>query len=581
MLLVRRGVVWAVEKSKGVRRALTAEDRYLNLPVKTGVPSRYVKMVVDGKVLREFKIRLAEGGADWWAFMDLAPLKGKSVTLEVEGLPGDSKALEAITQSDQIVGQGTLYHEALRPQFHFSTRRGWQNDPNGLVFYDGEYHLFYQHDPYEEQNVTNLHWGHAVSKDLVHWTELPEAIYPEGKGGIASGSAVVDRDNTAGFQAGAEKPLVAIFTNVHVADKDQYDLSQCLAFSNDRGRTWTKYKHNPVLPSITKNNRDPKVFWYAPEKKWVMALFLDQADYSAHPDIPPEKLLKMFADKSSFGLFSSKDLKTWEKMSEFKIPSEAECPDFFEIAVDGNPKNTRWITFGASGRYMIGTFDGKTFTRESGPHVLHRGNCFYAAQTFNNAPAADGRRILIPWGGNNDAPTTPLFKGMPFNQMMGLPVELTLRSTEDAGLQLFVVPVKELESLRTSTRTIKPQPLTAGPNPLAAMRGELIELRADITVGRAMRIVFTLRGVPVTYDVQANELSCSGEKAVLKAEGGKIRLRILVDRTSIDIFGNDGRLYMPMAVDIDANDTSLWLSAVGRGAFVNALDVAQLESIWM
>ena len=580
MLSVRREVALAAGEPKREMRTLMAEGRYLNLPVKTGGAKRQVKMMVDGKVLREFNIRLAEGDADWWAFTDLAPLKGKVVTLVAEDLPENSRALAAITQSDQFVGQDTVYHETLRPQLHFSTRRGWQNDPNGLVFYDGEYHMFYQHDPYDEQNAGNLHWGHAVSKDLVHWTELPDALYPEGIYGIFSGSAVVDRDNTAGFQTGSEKPIIAVFTYARSTGKAQYELIQGIAFSNDRGRTWAKYKNNPVLPNVTKNNRDPKVIWYAPEEKWVMVLFLDQADYSKHPDIPPAKLLKFFANRSSYGLFSSRDLKTWEKMSEIKIQGEAECPEFFEIAVDGNATNTRWITYGASGRYLIGTFDGKTFTHESGPHVIHSGNCFYASQTFNNIPATDGRRILIPWGGNNETPTTPLYKGMPFNQMMGIPMELTLRTTADAGLRLFVVPAKELESLRTTTWTIEPQPIAIGENPLAPINGELFDLTAVIAVGGATKVVFTLRGVPVSYDVEAQELSCNGKSALLKAEGGKIRLRMLVDRTSIDIFGNDGRLYMPMGVVIDTTNTSLRLRAEGTGAFINSLDVSELKSIW-
>jgi sucrose-6-phosphate hydrolase SacC (GH32 family) len=570
----------AAGEPKGVTRTFTAEGRYLNLPVKTGGAMRHVKMLVDGKVLREFDIRLAEGDADWWAFTDLAPLKGKVVTLVVVDLPENSRALAAITQSDQIVGQDTVYHEALRPQFHFSTRRGWQNDPNGLVFYDGEYHMFYQHDPYDEQNAGNLHWGHAVSKDLVHWTELPDAIYPEGRCVVCSGSAVVDRGNTAGFQTGAEQPIVTIFTYLRSTGRGQYDLIQGIAHSNDRGRTWTRYNANPVLSDITKYNRDPKVVWYAPEKKWVMVLFLDQADYSKHPDIPPDKLLKLFADKSSFGLFSSRNLKTWEKLSEIKIQGEAECPEFFEIAVDGNAGNMRWITYGASGRYLIGTFDGKTFTRESGPHDIHCGNCFYASQTFNNIPAIDGRRVLIPWGRDNEAPTTPLYKGMPFNQMMGIPVELTLRTTTDDGLRLFAVPAKELESLRITTRNIEPQPIMAGENPLAAINGELFDLTAVITVGGASKVVLTLRGVPVAYDVKAQKLSCNGKTAFLKTEGGKIHLRMLVDRTSIDIFGNNGRLYMPMGVAIDPRNRSLQLRVEGSDAFINTLDISELKSIW-
>jgi sucrose-6-phosphate hydrolase SacC (GH32 family) len=572
----------AADETRVVTRTITAECRYLNLPVNASEAKRHLKMMVDGQIVREFNISLAEGNVQWWAFADLAPLMGKAVIIEAEDLPGSIKALATITQSDQIIGHDALYHEAVRPQFHFSTRRGWQSDPNGLVFYGGEYHLFYQHDPYDVQSPAAMHWGHAVSKDLVHWTELPDAIYPEEgyEDGIWSGSAVVDSNNVAGFQTGAEKPIITIFTYIPSAGKAQQKFIQGIAFSNDRGRTWTKYNKNPVLPNVTKYNRDPKVIWYAPEQKWVMALFLDQTDDSKYPDLPPMELLKRFADRSSFGLFSSRDLKTWAKMSEFKIQGETECPEFFEISVDGNTENTRWIAQGASGRYLIGSFDGKSFMRESGPHMIHSGDCFYASQTFNNLPVSDGRRILIPWAGGDDSPATALYKGMPFNQMMGVPLELTLRTTADAGLRLFVVPVKELESLRTTTWNIKPQPIKAGENPLAIINVELFDLAADIAVGDTTEIVFNLRGVPVTYDVKAQELSCNGKKTHLRADSGKIRLRMLVDRTSIDIFGSDGRLYMPIGVAIDATNTSLRLHVEGNGAFISALDVSELKSIW-
>ncbi|HWQ91869.1 MAG TPA: glycoside hydrolase family 32 protein, partial [Clostridia bacterium] len=296
--------------------------------------------------------------------------------------------------------------EPLRPQFHFTSRRGWLNDPNGLVFYKGEYHLFYQHNPYG-WGWGNMHWGHAVSPDLVHWKELPIALYPDEHGTMFSGSAVVDWNNTAGFQSGSEKPLVAMFT---AAGKP---FTQGLAFSNDRGRTWTKYENNPVLPHIVAENRDPKVIWHAPEQKWVMALYLDESDYA---------------------LFASKDLKRWEKLSDVRIPGDSECPEFFEMPVEGREGETRWVFYGASGRHLVGKFDGTTFKPEGGPQELQRGNCWYASQTYSDIPARDGRRILIPWG-RMTAREVPFHQGMPFNQMMGLPVELTLRNTDD-GLRL-------------------------------------------------------------------------------------------------------------------------------------------------
>ena len=421
------------------------------------------------------------------------------------------------------------------------------------MFYKGEYHLFYQHNPYG-WSWGNMHWGHAVSPDLVHWQELPVALYPDELGAMFSGSAVVDWQNTAGFEKGPEKTMVCIYTAAgeFVLGRPKHQSSQCIAFSNDRGRTWTKYDRNPVLPHVAAGNRDPKVIWCAPEKKWVMALFIDGSDYA---------------------LFSSKDLKQWERMSDVKVPGTGECPEFFQIPLDGNTKDTRWIFYGGHGLYLVGRFDGRTFTPESGPHPLHHGNCWYASQTYTDIPPEDGRRILIPWGQEMWMP------GMPFNQMMGLPVELTLRTTEE-GPRLFATPAREYDSLRTNTHTIAPQPLKPGANPLAGVKAELLDLTVELDCGTAAEIGFVLRGVTVGYNVAKQEISCNGMTAPLKPVNGRIRLRMLVDRTSIDIFGNDGRLYMTIGVIIPGDNRSLELYAKGGDAKIHALAVHELQSAW-
>jgi fructan beta-fructosidase len=532
--------------TREMTRSINIRKNYLNLPVKDGAPKRRMSLSVDGKTKHEFDIELADDKPDWWAFMDASPFKDKTVTLKVNPLPEDSLALSAIDQSDEPKNQKNLYQESLRPQFHFTSRRGWLNDPNGLVFYQGEHHLFYQHNPYG-WNWGNMHWGHAVSKDLVHWKELPVALYPDAHGTMYSGSAVVDWNNTAGFQTGKEKALVAMFT---AAGKP---FTQGLAFSNDRGRTWTKYENNPVLAHLAAENRDPKVVWFAPDQKWIMALYLDKSDYA---------------------LFSSPNLKQWQRLSNVTLPGDSECPEFFEIAVAGNPNDTRWIFYGASGTYLIGKFNGTTFTAESQPHSLQHGNAWYASQTYSDIPVADGRRVLIPWGRHND-----LHRGMPFNQMMGLPVELSLRTTE-TGLRLVANPVRELATLRGRSHLIKTQPLKPGENPLAEVKGELLEVLAELTPGAASEIHFHLRGVAVTYDTKKQTLACLGKTAALPMENGKIQLRMFVDRTSVDIFGNHGQLYMPMGIVVVSENRSLGITANGGEARINALEVFELKSAW-
>lgn len=500
-------------------REFRAEKKYLNLPVKNGAPKRLVTITENNKIVRQFSIELADSNPDWWAFLDLQPFHGKTLSLSADKLKDDSKALALIDQSDHIKDADELYHEALRPQFHFTAPRGWNNDPNGLVAYKGEYHLFYQHNPFG-WSWGNMHWGHAVSRDLVHWKALDEALYPDELGTMFSGSAVVDENNTAGLQKGSEKTLVAFYTAAGGDDplSKGKKFSQCMAYSNDRGRTWTKYENNPVLPHIVGGNRDPKVLWYAPENKWLMALYLDQSD---------------------FAIFESKNLKSWNQLSKVTIPGTSECPEFFEIPVEGT-KETRWIFYGGNGRYLIGKFDGKDFTTESGPYELNHGNCFYASQTYN-LPPSDKRRILVPWGQIN-------IPGMPFNQMIGLPVELKLRQSSE-GLRLSALPVDELKKLRG--RSIDPS------------RGGASELEIEATFAGDEPFELNLHGALVRYSPENREISCLGKKTHV-SRSGQVQLRALVDRVSIDLFINEGEVYMPMGFIPKAGAGTVSVSEAGR-----------------
>jgi sucrose-6-phosphate hydrolase SacC (GH32 family) len=302
-----------------------------------------------------------------------------------------------------------LYREKYRPQFHFSSSKNWLNDPNGLVFYQGEYHLFFQYNPTGLEH-RNMHWGHAISRDLVHWVQLPVALYLDKEGSMYSGSAVVDWNNTSGFGKDGKPPLVLIYTGTRVG--------QCLAYSLD-GRTFTKYGRNPVLGNVAPGNRDPKVIWHEPTKHWIMILYVQ---------------------KDRFDLFRSPNLKDWMPLKPIEFKGAHECPDLFPIARESDPKQVKWAAVSASGSYVIGSFDGNTFNVEHGPIDFRFG---YAVQTFSDEP--NGRRIQIAWLSNK-----PAYPGMPFNQQMTVPVELRLRSTP-TGPRLFRWPVKELDMLRTKT----------------------------------------------------------------------------------------------------------------------------------
>jgi fructan beta-fructosidase len=538
-----------------VRREFEIKKDYLNLPVKTGATKRRVRFEVDGKTVREFDIELADDRPDFFVFADVTPFRGKKLAV-VASLPADSKGLAAITPSDEVAGAAELYREKYRPQFHFTSRRGWLNDPNGLVYAAGEWHLFYQHNPYG-WDWGNMHWGHASSKDLFHWRELPVALTPRTYGDWCfSGSAVVDRNNTSGWRNGDGPLLVCAFTST--------GRGECIAYSNDQGRTWTEYDGNPV---VKHGGRDPKLVWHAATKKWVMAVY-DERDGRAR----------------DVAFYTSPDLKKWEFGS--RIGGFFECPDLYPLAVDGDAKKVKWVLSAADGRYMIGQFDGTKFVKESGKHQVWYGN-FYAAQTFDSAPLTPtplppgargrgegGRRVQIGWGNGIT------FPGMPFNQQMTVPVELTLRTTDD-GVRLFAEPVKEIESLRDGKHAWKEVILKPDTNPLAEVKGELFDLSAEVRPAEAEQVTFTVRGVPVVYGAKKGEVSCRGKAAPLKVrKDGTVRLRILVDRGSIEVFGNDGQAALSVGVLISPDDRSLALSARGGEAKVNALEVNVLKSAW-
>ncbi len=398
--------------------------------------------------------------------------------------------------------------EPLRPQFHFTAQKGWLNDPNGLVFFRGEYHLFFQHNPFGPQ-WGNMTWGHAVSKDLIHWRQLPSAIEPDEHGTIFSGSAVVDLAHTSGLGDGQYPPMVCIYTaagGTNDASKGQ-PFTQRLAYSVD-GRTFTKLPGDPILKHIEAENRDPKVIWHAPTKRWIMALYLNGHHYA---------------------LFGSSNLQTWMKLSDVELEGDGECPDFFEIAVDGDRRRTRWVFTGASGRYLVGQFDGKTFTSESKSLPTYLGNTNYAAQTYFNDPK--GRRIQIAWMRGAD------FPGTVWNQQMGFPTELKLVTTPQ-GERLAALPVREISNLRL--RSVKPS------DDRWVIESGLYDATLQFTVPPTGRLNLVANGHPISYDAGSHELRCLDRVAHVDVTDGRLKLRILADRSSLEIYAQDGLTNMAM-----------------------------------
>jgi sucrose-6-phosphate hydrolase SacC (GH32 family) len=447
-----------------------------------------------------------------------------------------------------------LFHETYRPQFHFTPRVNWLNDPNGLVYYKGEYFLFYQYNPSVVPSgpTGDLKiWGLAISTDLVHWEIQPHAILPDRLGSIWSGSGVVDWGNTAGFQKGDEKTLVVIYTAAGGLLPESRDekFTQCIAYSTDRGHTWTKYAGNPVLRHIIAGNRDPKLAWYAPKRQWVMALY---------------------KDGNTYAFFSSPDLKNWTHLHDMDVPGCSECPDFFPMHVEGEPDQERWVFTGANGQYLIGTFDGARFIPEVGPLQVDFGANYYAVQTYSDAP--NGRRIQIAWMAGGQYP------GMPFNQQMSFPCDVYLRRFPE-GLRLCRMAAPEIATLHAQEHAWHDLVMQPGENPLADVTGELFDIRAEIEVGAQSVFEFTLRGQPISYSAAEQQITVLGKSAHVTPVDGRIQLQILVDRTSIEVFVNAGRISFTSCCLPDPDNRALEFNAAS-GVKVRSMQVYELKSAW-
>ena len=510
----------AIEQ-QNVSREFVIDQHYLHFPVKNGAAKKKVEVLRNGTVERFFDIELADAEPDWWAFLDVSAWRGQKLAVKVNRLRDDSQALSSVMAADEIKDAATIYREPLRPRHHFTARRGWLNDPNGLVFYRGEYHLFFQHNPYGRE-WGNMHWGHAVSRDLLQWEELDEALYPDELGPMFSGSAVIDWNNTSGFGKNGEPPMVLIYTAAGNS------AVQCLAYSTDNGRSFTKYTGNPVVKQITGGNRDPKVIWHEPTKRWVMTLYVG---FDENKD-------GRKTTRHTIHFLTSPNLKDWKVTSQTE--GFFECPDFFELAVDGEANNKKWVLTGASSEYMVGTFDGEKFTPETKKLPGHRGKGFYAAQTFSDIPANDGRRIQIGW---LQAPSP----GMPFNQCMSLPLELNLVSTTD-GPRLTWKPVP-LTSKIAFTHASKGILLLPGETKSFGehTRGLLI-VNAEFEPGPDSELKFNLNGVPIIYDARKQEINVNGHRAPAPLRAGKQKITIVTDRTAFEVFASGGLTYVPVPV---------------------------------
>lgn len=530
---------------------INTNQKYLLLPVEETAPDVRISMIINNEEVKWLDVRLAMHKVDYFVPVDISSYSGRTISckfklqtndpLHTNFSPENTVCCKEMRLSDTF---DTANREKYRPTYHFSPLYGWMNDPNGMVYKDGEYHLFYQYNPYGSQ-WGNLSWGHAITKDLVNWKHLPVAIAPDALGTIFSGSAVVDYDNTAGFGAGA---IVAIYTQS--SDRQV----QSIAYSTDNGRSFTKYENNPVLVSEVCDFRDPKVFWHAETHRWIMVLAVGQ----------------------EMQIFSSSNLKDWTFESRFGEGQGAhggvwECPDLFELPVEGT-NDKKWVLLcnlnpggpfgGSATQYFVGSFNGKEFVNESPSKTkwMDWGKDHYATVTWSDAP--DNRRIAIAWMSNwqyaNDVPTSQ------YRSPNSVPRDLSLFAA-DGEIYLKSAPSPELLKLRdiskkrsfkvSGTRTVKE--MIPGNEGAYEIELTIKNQHADIIGFR----LYNDKGeeVDMQYDMKENKFSMDRRKSgdvsfnenfptltwtAIESGRNELKLRLFVDKSSVEAFGDGGRFAM-------------------------------------
>ena len=577
----------AAESSVSVRHLANEQNivfvkgakKYLLLPVQDNAPESKVCIVVDNQQQGVVaNVRLARDKVDYYVPFDLSAYEGKDISIDVQGMPESSLCWEKMNLTDTF---DMTNHEKFRPVYHHTPAYGWMNDPNGMFYKDGVYHLYFQHNPYGS-TWGNMTWGHSTTTDLVNWNYEGLAIKPDAWGAVFSGSAVVDYDNTAGFGKNA---VVAFYTSAKSSPWGDTQ-SQSMAYSLDNGKTFVKYAYNPIVTSSKRDFRDPKVFWYAPDKHWVMIL----------------------AGGQEMDIYSSKNLKDWKYESSFGAKQGAhggvwECPDLVELPVEGT-KEKKWVLIcninpggpfgGNAAQYFVGTFDGKKFVNESPTQTkwMDWGKDHYATVTFSNAPG--GRCIALGWMSNWQYQTV-----LPTLQYRGsntIARDLTLYR-QDGELLLRCTPSPEIEKARMQKVSVPSFKVSDSYDLASLLEGNDGAYEIDMTIKNsgASKIMFTLSNdkgekVNMYYDIMRKQFvmdrSESGKvdfsvdfPAVTVApvyDTDNIRLRLFVDRTSIEAFGEGGKFVMTNQVFPTEPYNKMSFVSVRGNFTVKSMDVYKL-----
>lgn len=512
------------------------KHRYLVFPVSTFSPQIKFRFFNEGDMVYSLNVKLNPTEPIFTAYVDMERYMGKTIEIKTE------PEVKIVYSEADTMDIPNLYKESFRPQVHFTTKNGWLNDPNGLVYYNGEYHMFYQHNPCESK-WNNMHWNHAVSSDMIRWTELGTALEPDKYGEIFSGNAIIDRDNILGFKDGKDDPILLYYTGTS-------PLAQYLAYSTDGLKTIHKYGE-PVVPKILDTSTDPQVIFCEEWNTYIMSLYLE---------------------KDMFGIFRSDDLLNWKKVQEIQITGDKECPDLFPMtASDGKRK---WVLIGARNRYIVGDMTNEGFVPSQETFSFSHSSSAYAGHTFAELPG--GRRVRIDWDQWHG-----MFFLFPICGQMSVPYDLTLEKHGDF-YYLCGDPIPEFESLYDGTvshENIEVKPNRCFTTPLEP-KPYLLKLSCDATDAEVDISIF---GTNLHFDMKENLLTYGGGRtAPISYVSGKIDMTLIIDTFSTELFLDGGKIYSAL-VDREASPNYSFTKLdiyTDKDITVDKLELHPLKSMW-
>ena len=511
------------------------KSKYLVFPVNTLATKKSMNFIKDGKSIYYMDIRLDNIAPDFFAYIDVSRFLGEIITIDV------APEMEICFNETDEMHIENLYNENMRPQIHFTPKNGWLNDPNGLIYINGKYHMFFQYNP-AEAFWGNPHWGHAESYDLIHWEEKDVALFPDERGAMYSGSAILDEKNLLGLNDGENKAALLYYTTTS-------PFCQQLSYSTDDFKTIKRYGDKPVIPHIMAANRDPKVVFCEELNCYIIALFMDADLYY---------------------LFKSSNLKDWEEFQQIHLSGDCECPDIFMLKNEFGER--KWVIMGARDKYVVGHFDSEKFVEEQAAQSLHYGVSGYAGQTFSNLP--DDRVIRMVW--DRWRISTVEFRGQ-----MGIPMEMSLEKCNDV-YYLQANPVKEIEKIYKDTKKYSNVAVTPTEKFKVPLEKSAYSFKLKSEYFDSGKMILRVFAVAMEFDFAANELKIGDCTSPVSVTKNGFDVTIIVDRCSVEMFVDGGKIFVSRLDGYTVNDYNLpyLLIEATEDISLETLEINSMNSIW-